>query len=330
MQTLSSEAESTATAPLPTPAITPPTSSLRRTGPRPVTSALVLVGLAAMGLGAGVAQGTRAPVQYETSVAVEVGQVMSFSPWEANLQTARFGQAILRPDLQEIAAEQVGLDRSKILDIAAEQTDDSPIVQIRMTVEDPDGADDALVALVDVTLRDLVESEMAPQRLIVDDLRPQLDTANTELEAIWDAVDEAPGTDLAGAFNQAQFNIESASAELEVASEQWRIDQLPGIISASQDELDRITPVLDGWYDITTRISQLEGQLTPAETRLRQLELGLGVIAGGTHLSAIEVSELPRSSNLIRWAAGGTAIGIAAGLAVLGAMAFLGARRSRR
>lgn len=329
MQLLSDEHDSIDPTPPPPAGVMPPMASLRRSGPRTGTAIVLIGGLAAAGLAAGVVLGSRAPVQYETGLAVEVGQVMSFNPWEANLQTARFGQAILRPDLQQVAAEQVGLDRSDILDVAAEQTDDSPIVQVRMAVEDPDAAGDALVALVDVTLRDLVDSEMAPQRLIVDELRPQLDAANAELQAIWDETGEAPGTNLADAYNQATFTLQSATAELEVATEQWRLDQLPGIISAAQDELDRVTPALDRWYEVTTRIDQFDAQVTPAETRIRQLELGLDVVEAGTHRSEIEVTELPRSSNMLRWAAGSAALGIGVALSILGALTLLSARRRR-
>jgi hypothetical protein len=305
-----------------------PDAFTRHRRPSARTAALLLGGAAALGLAVGAVLGSRLPVRYDASVAVEIDQVLGFDPWEANLQTARFGQAVLRTDLQEDAMALVDLRPSDLGDISARRTTDSPIVQVRAIVDDRDRSDDALIALVDLTLKDLLERDRSPQQLLIDQLLPDLDAARAELDALWLATDEPPGTNLADAYDEARFTISSATAELAVATEQWRLDQLPGIIEAAQDDVDRLAPALDEWHDVSTRVAELEAEMQPAEARLRALELGQRVIGAGSHRSEVTVVPHPKRDEVFRRAAGSAAIAVACALALLGVRGIRGIRET--
>jgi hypothetical protein len=297
--------------------------------PGAMTTVAIVAGLALVGGAIGGIFGSRTTELYQSSVSVQVDQVMVFQPWEVNLETARFATALLRTDLQDEAMESLGLDRGAITEIQADNTDSSPIVDVTVTVADRDMAEQAANALIDVTLRALVAGDQVPQQLIIDDITPQLDAANAEMSELWTLADVAPGTNLTDTYNQARYNLATATAEQEIQTEQWRLDQLPGIIAQATSEIDTIQPLLDRWYAASTTASALNDRYGPAQSRLRDLSLGLQVLDSGSHRSAAEVIAVPKTTSMRRWAAGGAAIGVAAALMLLAAIAARSARRLR-
>lgn len=286
----------------------------------------VLAALTIIGAVIGVVIGMASPPRHEVSMGTQVDNVLAFPSWLADEETSRFSQALLRRDTLADALETAGLPRGTIGEITATRAEASPLVEVKIVVEDPAVAGVAIESLVDTTLLTLLRSDRVPEQAIVDAVTPELDAVEARLAAIWSQTGTAPGTDLAARYNDSRYNAQIAREELAVATEQWRLDRLPAEIATAELELTTIEPVLAEWYDANARRLELRNRLDQAAGRLQDLDLGLDVLEAGGHRSDVATVQLSRLTTIGRWSAGGAALGIAAGLVVI---AILTVRRAR-
>ncbi len=293
---------------------------------RPMRMAVLIGLLAAAGGVVGGVVGLALPKDYEVRMAAQIDHVLVFPSWESNQATARFSQTVRRDDVQRAAAAAAGVPVSTFGDVSALGQDGSPIVDVELVVDDPSVGPAAMSALVDEALRTLVQSDLVPAQLVVEEGEPELAAVEAELESIWSQAGQAPGTNLGDLFNRSTSDLAVKQAELPNASEDWIVAQLTAEISVLEDQVAAIEPVVTDWYRAEALRNDLDSRLGPAQERLAELEVGVGVLDAGGHRGPASVAELSRRTVVGRFAAGGAALGIAVGL---GLLAWVALRRPR-
>jgi len=292
--------------------------------PWPLIVAFVL--LAFLGTAAGAAMGLRAQDEYEIRQSVQIDHVLSFPPWVANTQTARFGHALRRGDVRELAARATDLSESTFSKVSANRADDAPVVEVILVVSDPDVGRRAVDGLVDAALTTLIEADVIPEQQIVDAFGPRLTEVEATLDAIFTEAGVAPGTDLGDLYNDRKEDLAVAESWVETSTDDGRIERLTGEIAAWSADIDAIEPVLADWYAADSEKDDLNDVLTPARDRLAELEIGRSILEDDEYLNEPAVTEVSRLTTVGRYVAGGAALGIMVGLLLI---AVWGVRRMR-
>ncbi len=297
---------------------------------RPMRMAGVIAVLAVAGGGVGGGTGLALPTDYEVRMAAQIDHVLVFPSWESNQATARFSQTVQRDDVQQAAAAAAGVTVSAYRDVSALGQDGSPIVDVELVVDDPSIGPAAMEALVDEALRTLARSDLVPVELVVEESTPDLAAVEAELEGLWSQAGQAPGTNLGELYNRSTSDLAVKQAELPGATEDWIVTQLTAEIAVLEERVATLEPVVTDWYRAESLRNDLDARLSPAQERLGELEVGLGVLDAGGHRGPASVTELSRRTVVGRFAAGGAALGIAAGLGLLAWVALRRPRAARR
>lgn len=284
---------------------------------RPKQIVTVLM-IAVVGVVLGGLWGSQQDAGYETTHTVALNDVVRASD-QSGTRLVSFITTMQQSTTRQRAAESSGLPLSRFDGIFPSRVDDSMIIEVRAITDRAD-AGDAIDALIQATLVEVIEAEQATEQIIVDASAAEVTQLEIERDAIHAASNTAPGSDLADRLEQDQFQLISAEAQLAnlPADETYWNTRLPGDIEAYELRIQAISPSIDRWIEIDQRLDDLDESHGDAVRRLAELEPSAAIAEAGTAVTAGDPTQRSGRIAAGRWAALIGGLTLLAGASVVG------------
>lgn len=283
--------------------------------PRQIVTVLVI---AVVGVVLGGLWGSQQDAGFETTHTVALNDVVRSSS-QSGTRLVSFITAMQQSTTKQRAADASGLALSQFNGIFPSRVDDSMIIEVR-AISDQADAGEAIDALIEATLLEVIESEQATEQVIVDTSADEVAQLVTERDAIHAASGTAPGSDLADRIERDQFQLAAAREQLAnlPADETFWNARLPGEIEAYETRIDAIRPSLDRWIEIDEQLDNLDDSHGDAVRRLAELEPSDDIAMAGTAVTAGDPAQRSGRIAAGRWAALVGGLTLLAGLSVVG------------